>query len=499
MDQSVPDQTSLLRTVRSKWILFAALGVLVCVASALVIFPRIAKTEFSSDEPGWISSGYYYTTLAQKRDFDWDKWFCRECQGFGRLNLHVGEYLFGIPMKIEKDSSSQAFFGFYDVEHSYEENVRAGLVPPPAILNQARSVAAFFGVLCCLLVFAIGFWAYNPWVGLIASGLLLTNSVFLKISAQAMTDAFYNFFLLSVCLTLVITAKARNKKAILLLVCLTGVLTALACSVKITGILLGTGFFLGVTGWRFWRVRAGKKEMALTLAAFFVFCLSTVYILNPFFWPSWNQMNGGEVVRELKSFSHDVSTKKIILWHRQDLQQAAFDYPQLRNLSHPAEFPLLFGRWNHELRRHLDAGLANWNGNRLVRLHETLFQLSVPLAPASDASLAVNRVSLVVNGVAFLLAALTVAGVCFLALSGRSNGTHVVLLVCLCVNYLLIVLFMGLNWDRYYLPTMISAELVAAVGLYEVARRVIHFADLEHVRDIFAKSKRTLSEKPTTV
>jgi hypothetical protein len=100
MDQSVLDQTSLPRAVRSKWLQFVALGLLVCVASALVIFPRIAKTEFSADEPGWISSGYYYTTLAQKRDLDWDKWFCRECEGFGRLNLHVGEYLFGIPRKI---------------------------------------------------------------------------------------------------------------------------------------------------------------------------------------------------------------------------------------------------------------------------------------------------------------------------------------------------------------------------------------------------------------
>jgi len=496
MDQSVLDQTpwrlSLLRAVRSKWILFAALGVLVCVASALVIFPRIAKTEFSADESGWISSGYYYTTLAEKRDVDWDKWFCRKCGGFGRLNLHVGEYLFGIPLKIEKDSGSQAFFGFYDVDHSYEENFRAGLVPPPVILSQARSVAAFFGVLCCLLVFAVGFWAYNPWVGLVASGLLLTNSVFLKITAQAMTDAFYNFFLLSVCLTLVITAKARNKKAILLGVCLTGVLTGLACSVKITGILLGAGFFLGATGWRFWRARAGEKEMALTLAAFFFCCLSTVYVLNPFFWPSWNQMSGSEVVREWKSLSHDVTTQKIIPWHRGDLEKAAVDYPQLRNLSHPLEFPLLFGRWNHEMRRHLDRGMANWNGDRLVRLHETLFQLSVPLAMASDNSL-------VVNGVAFLLVALTVAGVYFLALSGRSNGTHVVLLVALCVNYLLIVLFMKINWDRYYLPTMISVELVAGVGLYEIARRAINFADLEQVRDIFVKSKRTLSEKPSSV
>jgi 4-amino-4-deoxy-L-arabinose transferase-like glycosyltransferase len=469
------------------------------VVSALVIFPRIATTEFSADEPGWISSGYYYTTLAQKGDLDWDKWFCRECQGFGRLNLHVGEYLFGIPMKIEKDSASPAFFGFYNVEHSYEENFRAGLVPPPAILIQARKVAAFFGVLCCLMIFAVGFWAYNPWVGLVASGLLLTNSVFLKLSGQAMTDAFYNFFLLSICLALVVTAKVHSKKAVLLLVCLTGVLTALACSVKITGLLLGTGFFLGLTGWRFWRVRTSKKEMALTLAAFFVCCFGTVYILNPFFWPSWNQMSGSEVVREAKSFSHDVSTKKIILWHRQDLEQASFDYPQLRNLSRPVEFPLLFGRWNHELRRHLDAGLANWNGNRLVRLHETLFQLSVPLAKASDDSLAVNGVSLVVSGVAFLLAALTVAGVYFLALSARSNGTHVVLLVALCVNYLLIVLFMGLNWDRYYLPTMICVALVAGVGFYEIARRAIHFADRKDVRDISVKSKRTLSERPTTV
>jgi 4-amino-4-deoxy-L-arabinose transferase-like glycosyltransferase len=460
---------------------------LVCAASALVIFPRIANTEFSGDEPGWISSGYYYTTLAEKRDLDWDKWFCRECQGFGRLNLHVGEYLFGIPLKIEKDSGSQPFFGFYDVDRSYEENVRAGLIPPPAILSQARSVAAFFGVLCCLLVFAVGFWAYNPWVGLGAFGLLLTNSVFLKLTAQAMTDAFYNFFLLSICLALVITAKARNKKAILLLVCLTGVLTALACSVKITGILVGTGFFLGATGWRFWRARAGKKEMALTLAAFFVCCLGTVYLLNPFFWPSWNQMSGSEVLRESKSFSHDVTTKKIIPWHREDLQRAAADYPQLRNLSHPLEFPLLFGRWNHELRRHLDHGAANWNGNRLVRLHETLFRQSVPLAMASGNSF-------VGDGVALLVAALTVAGVYFLALSGKSNGMHVVLLVTLCVNYLLIILFLKLNWDRYYLPTMISVDLVTAVGLYEIAMRAISFANLEHVRGS-QKLNWTLSEK----
>lgn len=475
MEQSVLHQElwRLSRAIHVKWTQFVALGIIVCAASALIIFPRTAKTEFSGDEPGWISAAYYYTALAEKRDFDWDKWFCHPCGDFGRLNLHMGEYLFGIPLTIEKDSGNPAFFGFYDVDRSSEENLRAALIPPPAVISQARRVAAVFGVLCCLLLFAVGFWAYNPWVGLAAAGLLMTNSVFLKLTTQAMTDSFYNFFLLSICLTLVITVRLHNRKAILLFTCLAGVLTGMACSVKITGMLLGTGFFLGAIGWRFWRARPGKKEMALTLAAFFVFCLGTVYLLDPFFWPSWNQMRGGEVWREGKSFAHDLATKKVIPWRREDLQNAAADYPQLRNLSRPLEFPLLFGRWNHEMRRQLDKGLDNWNGNRLVRLHQTLFQQLVPLAPASG-----NRV--VVNGAALLIAALTVAGIYFLPLSGKSNGMHVVLLVAFCVNYLLIVLFMKLNWDRYYLPTMISVDLVAAVGLYEMARWAINFSKLGH-------------------
>jgi len=110
-----------------------------------------------------------------------------------------------------------------------------------------------------------------------------------------------------------------------------------------------------------------------------------------------------------------------------------------------------------------------------------------------------NGGGLVVNGVAVLLAVLTVAGIYFLALSARSNGTHVVLLVALCVNYLLIVLFMGLNWDRYYLPTMISVALVAGVGFYEIARWALHVADLRRAGGISVRSKRTLSERPTTV
>jgi 4-amino-4-deoxy-L-arabinose transferase-like glycosyltransferase len=471
MNQAVLDQTpsglSPVQAPRSRWILFAALGLLVCVISALVIFPKVNTTEFSTDEPGWIASGYYYTTLAENGDLDWNKWFCQECHGFGRLNLHVGQYLYGIPMKIEKSGSGPEFFGFYDVDQSYEANARAGAVPSPAILKQARQIAAFFGVLCCLAIFAVGFWAYNPWVGVIAAALLVTNSVFLKIASQAMTDTFYNLFLMSVCLTLVFLVRVRAPRTTFVLVCLAGFLTALACSVKITGMLVGAGFFLGSMAWRYWRAdtwrtRSGQKEIALAVVAFFAVCLAVVYLLNPFFWPSWNKA----VWQEGRSFVHDVSTKKVVPWHRVDLENAAFAYPELRNLSHPVEFPLLFGRWSHELQRHLDRGWAGWDGPRLLVLHRTLFQQAVPFAWPSKSAVYVDIGAL-------LLAALTFAGIYFLARSAMASPTAVVLLVTLVVNYLLIVLFMKLNWDRYYLPTTTSVDVIAGVGAYELVRRAL--------------------------
>lgn len=471
MNQTVLEQTELKTSsfafAPSRWLLFTALGLLVCVVSALIIFPKIATSEFSADEGGWISSAYYYTTLAEKGDLNWDKWFCRDCQGFGRLNLHAGQFLFGVPLKMELENGAKPYFGYYDVEHSYQQNFREGLVAPPAIVTQARRVAAFFGVLCCLLIFAVGFWAYNPWVGLTAAGLLMTNSVFLKLAAEVMTDAFYNFFLLSICLTLVMAARSRNRKTIFWLFCLAGVFTALACSVKITGLLVGTGFFLGAAAWHFWRDRTNKKEMAITLVAFFAFCLGTVYLLNPFFWPSWKQMSVSQIWQEGKSFTHDIATKTIVPWSRRDLDKASFTYPQLRNLSHPVEFPLLFGRWSHELHRHLEKGAADWHSPRLVELQQSLFRMSVPLGGGMTAR------GVWVNLAAIVIAALTIAGVYFLARSLKSDGRNVVLLTALVVNYMLIVLFMKLNWDRYYLPTMISVDLVAAVGLYEIARRAI--------------------------
>ncbi|MFZ0591960.1 MAG: hypothetical protein WAM39_15960, partial [Bryobacteraceae bacterium] len=63
----------------SRWRAFLALGLLVGVVSALVIFPKINSTPFAGDESDWISAGYYYTDLLGSGDFEWKKWACAEC------------------------------------------------------------------------------------------------------------------------------------------------------------------------------------------------------------------------------------------------------------------------------------------------------------------------------------------------------------------------------------------------------------------------------------
>jgi hypothetical protein len=53
---------------------------------------------------------------------------------------------------------------------------------------------------------------------------------------------------------------------------------------------------------------------------------------------------------------------------------------------------------------------------------------------------------------------------------GSRDESHFVPLLYLLVNYLLIVVFLKLNWNRYYLPTIIAVDLISAAGIYGIAR-----------------------------
>ena len=137
---------------KTQFIKFLALCVIVVSVSGTLLFRDIKQTQFHGDESGWTYSGYYYTDLVMKGDFDWQRWVCVFCGGFGYLNPHFGKWILGFPLQLEiQKPSSLSDFQNWEKALQEKEKLRADTVkePPPSILLSARSSSAVFGIFCC--------------------------------------------------------------------------------------------------------------------------------------------------------------------------------------------------------------------------------------------------------------------------------------------------------------------------------------------------------------
>ena len=128
-----------------------------------------------------------------------------------------------------------------------------------------------------------------------------------------------------------------------------------------------------------------------------------------------------------------------------DRQQLRERYPQLANLSHPLEFPMLFQRWRQQLQFQAEKYGPGWQGSRWRTLHRRLL--------TDHASFPLQWL--------LLFSSLGTAGVSLLRRSSLDG--HVVVAAYFVANYLLLVSFAPMDWDRYYLPTVISVQLLTAL------------------------------------
>jgi hypothetical protein len=437
--------------ISSRPFVFVILSIAICLASATILFSEIPSTSFHLDESGWISSAYYYTDLVLAADFDRAKWDKPELGTWGSLNMHVGEWLMGIALKTDPETRAHPFFALYHLSASFQKNLEEGRIPSRQILQRARSASALFGVLCCFLVFAIGYFAFDVWVGLIAAALLMASAVFRTLATQAMTDVFYIFFLLCGCLVLVLFSKTKDERRALLTAAICGVLAGLACSVKITGFVVAGGVFLSALMQRYgFRVpRPQWKAIALMTGIFSFSALLTVYALNPFFWPPWKNIHALGVLHEMRAMSERGIVDGIIHTNGR--------YPELRKLAQPLEFPRMFFRWENLMQE--QQPISNWEHNRLLDIHKSLFSYHFNL-PGEFIFIGIGLVALLWKKHSVFLPAY--------------DRSRAIPLLYVFVNYLFILLFIRLNWSRYYLSTMIAAHLIAAVGVYAVVAYSYH-------------------------
>lgn len=410
------------------------------------LFTYIEKTPKHYDEPGWVSSANYYTNLLLQGDFQQQKWECTQCFNWGSINPHLGQWIMGAFLKVHAQQEEPVFFKFYQYQLSMDENIKQGFFPPPRILSDARSISAVFGVLCGLLIFSIGYFSNNKWVGGIAALLLLDNQLFITLSTQAMTDVYYNFFLLCACLSSLFLLQRCQGRNNLLVSGIYGCFVGLACSVKITGLLLAGLHFVLIILYIKMTCRLPMKNAIQYLAAFLFSALMVIYLLNPYFWPAFREIRGGQVIKEVKTIYKEVKSGEI---KNENMQEK---YPQLSNLSHPLEFPYMFVRWNNLMEQQINHDPKGWKEHRLKLNCNNLF-IAFSTFPLEWCFLCIGLFFYGRNIVnAFYNKELI-----------ESFSPFLYFLV----NYVFILMFMKLNWDRYYLPTIIASKLIVAAGIYE--------------------------------
>jgi hypothetical protein len=401
----------------------------VVIGSSWVLFKGIDRVSFYSDESGWISSGMYYSGLLADRDFSRAKWDCSNCRSWGALNGHLGKLLVGASYFNCGVSPACTFSGYYDYFRSFEENQRLGKVPPAHLLRRGRYSAAIAGVICCLLVFAIGYTVGEPklLLGTLCAGLVLSAEIFRLYANHVTTDAFYNLFLLIQLLAAMAVVKWSDERSMVRLLALAGLIVGLTASVKPSGFVLGFPLFLTVAAYRL-GIGGGYKlpeHGRLFFSAVLTFVMSSaavIYALNPTFWPS-----GLSDIWRLLGFP-----EMLLAWDR---------YMAYQDVT---------------------LGLGQWSGNHFVDMHRSIL--------VRHSNTAVN--------ILFFVGLLFCARRCFVSMRRGIADVSFALVVFFLCNYALLVGFLRLNWDRYYLPLEISMRVIAAIGIVGLGTVMLRGAGL---------------------
>lgn len=415
------------------------LALLVCgisVFSGSVLYKKVTTTSFHGDETGWISSGLFYADLFRRGDMVPRHWECRQCGGWGsRYNPHAGQLLLGLPLVGRYWPEGRGFFAFYDFSRSLAENQEQGRVPPDGLLFSSRRVSAFFGILCCVLAVFIGQALGNVWIGAGTAVLLTQNHLFVQCATRAMTDIYYIFFLLCACLVFALMDRFPRKR----MFALAGIFCGLAASVKIVGLpilLLLLVFFLVheiVQG------RSRARQSAGKAGIFFFSALGIVYLLNPFFW-----------------------SRETFLWFPQmflawdaGFKSAISVDPDLA-LGSAASWPeMVFGS-SSLLSERIQGILQVFPFQRIAEFHQALGMWSQ--CGQFKFSWVLLWGGIICSGVA-----------CGVSLWRKQLAWGNVLLFFFMSNYLFVLTFMQINWDRYYLPTVVAGQFLVAYFICQVA------------------------------
>ncbi len=434
-------------------------GVVLTLVATAVLSSNVPETRFFGDEAGWIRAGYQTADLFLDGDFGPAE-LSTVGYSYGNFNPQLGKLLLGIPLVLYSDHflDGARFVGTYfkwRSPESYENKVAKGEAPPREILELGRSISAFYGVLCVLMVSGFVWRFFGGWVGLLAGALLLTTPVFVEASTRSMTDVEYNLLLVAGLPLMARILNSPSRRSDLVLAALFGLVAGVASSIKISGLpLFGLAYVL-LLAIRELQDRRGLRRLAENCALFVLVGVSCIYALNPFYWPEVSKIHPSAAAREARALLFEGKRVElgapflVYAGARYDRRRIIEQFPQLYNLLRPLEFPAHYLRWNTD--QTLQASRHPWPGQRLQVIARRLF---------------IDFTSFPMEWI-FLLwgAASCWARVVAEWRAGRVSP-YLVPLFWFALNLAIVLLAVRVYGDRYFLPTVIAERILVAVGLW---------------------------------
>ena len=439
-----------------------ASAALLAMTSAALLLSNVGKTRFFGDESGWISYSYQTTDLFLNGEFGprqlsslWDN--------YGNLNPQLGKLLLGIPLvacsDLLLDGARYTAVFPWNRPGSYQERLARAEVPPREILLLARSITALYGVLCVLTVFACTAMLFGVWAGLLAGALVLGSPLFVESVTRSMTDAQFNWLLVLALLVEAPALRAHPRRRDLILAALCGLVAGLASSVKLTGFLTIGVTHLSLLGLRVLREKLSLRRAGENAALFAFVTLTSIYTLNPFYWPEVSEIRPAELMREVRGFAFDGKRVELplpfldymgaVYYNRKEIVD---EFPQLYNLLRPFELPAHFLRWR--TLTVAQAKMFSWPGPRLEVIGRRL---------AIDfTNFRFEWIFLIWGTAAHLRRAISEWR------AGRVSA-YLVPPLWFAANLVLLLSLVRFYGDRYFLPTVVAERILIAVGLFSAA------------------------------
>jgi len=372
---------------RAKRNLLWMLGtVLLFALSASYLLAQRRSTPIYGDEPGWIGAGYQTADLLLEGEFD-TAGLTAIRRNYGNLNPQLGKLMLGVPLALYSDrfldgARFELMTTYQWNKESYAFKRARGELPPRSIFFSARAITAIYGALCVVAVFAAGMIWFDARVAVLAALLLIITPAFVQSTTRAMTDVYYNLFLLAGCVAVSQSVRVPAGRKALVLAAACGVLGGLASAVKVTGFLLvGAAYAVAVAA-RAIRESTGFRPVVGQLAAFTVVALVCIYALNPFYWPELEKVEPAELAREFRQVvsgdegvAFSAPLPVLLGAIEYDRREIVAAYPQLYNVARPLEFPIHFLRWERLWDK--QERLGPWGG---PRFSTTVRKLGVGLA-----------------------------------------------------------------------------------------------------------------------